>query len=67
VDGASSLLIAKPADHIPARAFIAMPGKWGGRPLDEAREAYYVLYGADAERLWPLSGTIIEYLAPPKS
>jgi DNA-binding transcriptional ArsR family regulator len=28
------------------------------------REGYYVLYSADAERLRPLSGTLIEYLAP---
>ena len=28
------------------------------------REGYYVLYSADAERLQPLSGTLIEYLAP---
>jgi DNA-binding transcriptional ArsR family regulator len=28
------------------------------------REGYYVLYSADAERLQPLSRTLIEYLAP---
>jgi DNA-binding transcriptional ArsR family regulator len=28
------------------------------------REGYYVLYSADAERLRPLSETLIEYLAP---